>query len=140
VLTVEEAQARVLAEVTLLGTEDVALAEAHGRILREDVPAKADLPERDNSAMDGYAVRAEDITRTPVTLRVIGELPAGTLPSIAVAPGTAIRIMTGAFLPDGADTVVHVEITDGGREAVRIDEMLPRGTNVRRRTIRSIVI
>ena len=82
-LTVEEAQARVLAEVTLLGTEDIALAEAHGRVLREDVPAKADLPERDNSAMDGYAVRADDIARTPVTLRVIGELPAGTLPSIA---------------------------------------------------------
>jgi len=133
VLTVEEAQARVLAEVTLSSIEDVALAEAHGRVLREDVQAKADLPERDNSAMDGYALRAEDIARTPATLRVIGDLPAGTLPTIAVAPGTAIRIMTGAFLPDGADTVVHVEITDGGREAVRIEETLPRGTNVRRR-------
>jgi molybdopterin molybdotransferase len=133
VLTVEEAQVRVLAEVTPLGSEDVALTEAHGRVLREDVQAKADLPERDNSAMDGYAVRAEDIARTPATLRVIGDLPAGTLPSIAVAPATAIRIMTGAFLPDGADTVVHVEITDGGRDAVRIDETLPRGTNVRRR-------
>src|SRR5580765_5549586 len=116
-----------------LGTEDVALAEAHGRVLREEVQAKADLPERDNSAMDGYAVRAEDIARTPATLRVIGDLPAGTPPSISVTPGTAIRIMTGAFLPDGANTVVHVEITDGGRESVRIDETLPRGTNVRRR-------
>ncbi len=132
-LTVEEEQARVLAEVTLLGAEDVPLTDAHGRVLREDLRARADLPERDNSAMDGYAVRAEDIARAPVSLRVLGDLPAGTLPSISIAPGTAIRIMTGAFLPDGADTVVHLEITDGGRESVRVEEALPRGANIRRR-------
>lgn len=132
-LTVEEAQARVLAEVSLLEGEDVALAEAHGRVLREDVRAAADVPERDNSAMDGYAVRGEDIANAPASLTVIGDLPAGTMPSIALTEGTAIRIMTGALLPDGADTVVHVEITDGGRDVVRIEQSLARGTNVRRR-------
>ncbi len=132
-LTVEEAQARVLAEVSPLGSEDVALAEAHGRVLREDVRATADVPERDNSAMDGYAVRAEDIANAPASLTVIGDLPAGTMPSIALTRGTSIRIMTGALLPEGADTVVHVEITDGGRDVVRIEQSLARGTNVRRR-------
>ena len=132
-LTVEEAQARVLDEVSALESEDVALAEAHGRVLREDVRAPADVPERDNSAMDGYAVRAEDIANAPAWLPVIGDLPAGTMPSIPLNTGTAIRIMTGALLPDGADTVAHVEITDGGRDVVRIDHSLTRGTNVRRR-------
>ena len=129
-LSVEEAQARVLAEVSLLGTEDVALVDAHGRVLAEDVPAPADVPQADNSAMDGYAVRAEDL---PGALRVIGDLPAGTPPSRAVDPGTAIRIMTGALLPEGADTVAHVEITDGGLETVRIDRAIARGSNVRKR-------
>lgn len=132
-LTVEEAQARVLAEVAPLETEDVALESALGRVLHEDVRATFDLPERDNSAMDGYAVRADDIAHAPVTLRVIGDVPAGTLPSIAVEPGTAIRIMTGAFVPEGADTIVHVEITDGGREVVEVRESLERGSNVRKR-------
>lgn len=132
-LTVEEAQARVLAEVELLDAEDITLEAALGRVLREDVRASFDLPERDNSAMDGYAVRAGDIANAPVSLRVIGDLPAGTLPSIALEPGTAIRIMTGAFVPEGADTIVHVEITDGGREVVEVRESLKRGTNVRKR-------
>jgi molybdopterin molybdotransferase len=132
-LTVEEAQARVLAEVSLIEAEGVGLEDAHGRVLREDVRAPADVPERDNSAMDGYAVRTEDIANAPATLRVIGDLPAGTPPSLAVEPATAIRIMTGAMIPDGADTVVHVEITDDGRENVQINESLSRGTNVRRR-------
>ena len=132
-LTVEEAQARVLEEVPLLEREDIPLAEAHGRILREDVRATADVPERDNSAMDGYAVRAEDIANAPAWLPVTGDLPAGTMPSIPLLGGTAIRIMTGALLPEGADTVAHVEITDGGRDLVRIDHALGRGTNVRRR-------
>jgi molybdopterin molybdotransferase len=133
VLTVEEAQASVLAVVSVLGSEEVPLAEAHGRVLREDVTARIDQPERDNSAMDGYAVRAEDIAAAPVTLPVIGDLPAGRPSSIALRPGTAIRIMTGALLPEGADTVAHVEITDGGLEAVRIDRALERGANVRKR-------
>lgn len=132
-LQVEEAQARVLGEVAVGPEETVPFAEAHGRVLREDVTATHDLPPADNSAMDGYAVRAEDLRATPVRLPVSGDVPAGHPPSTALAPGTAMRIMTGAFVPDGADTVVQVELTDGGTELVTIHEALARGANVRRR-------
>jgi molybdopterin molybdotransferase len=132
-LPVEEAQARVMAEVTVLGDEAVPFEDAYGRVLREDVAADADAPQADNSAMDGYAVRAEDIASAPVSLRVIGDIPAGHVATSRVEPGTAMRIMTGAFLPEGADTVAHVEITDGGLEVVRVEKALARGTNVRRR-------
>lgn len=128
-LAVEEAQARVLAEVSVLGTENVVFAEALGRVLREDVRSPHDVPERDNTAMDGYAVRAEDI---PGTLQVIEDLPAGTIATKRVEAGTAVRIMTGALIPEGADTVAHVEITDGGTSVVRVEKSLKKGTNIRR--------
>lgn len=132
-LQVEEAQQRVLDAVTVLDAETVALAESHGRVLREDVAAPFDTPEADNSAMDGYAVRAEDIANVPVSLRVTGVVPAGTVATDRVESGTAMRIMTGALVPAGADTVVHVEITDGGTEVVNVLESLPRGANIRAR-------
>jgi molybdopterin molybdotransferase len=132
-IAVEEAQERVLAEVQPLGTEQVSFTEAHGRVLREDVPARFDVPHGDNTAMDGYAVRADDIAKAPVTLRVIENLPAGTVATKRVQSGTAIRIMTGALMPDGADTVAHVEITDAGSDDVQVFEPLRRGTNVRKR-------
>src|SRR5260370_18407193 len=118
-LPVEEAQQRVLDEVTELGAEDVPLLEAHGRVLREDVLAPFDIPPADNTAMDGYAVRAEDVANAPVDLRVIEDLPAGSVATRRVEPGTAIRIMTGALMPDGADCVANVEITDAGSEGVK---------------------
>src|SRR5436305_9841068 len=134
---VEEAQERVLAEVELLGTEQVAFTDAHGGVLREDVHARIDVPQGDNTAMDGYAVRADDIApasvNAPITLRVIENLPAGTVATKRVEPGTAIRIMTGALMPEGADTVAHVEITDAGSHVVQVLEPLKRGTNVRKR-------
>jgi molybdopterin molybdotransferase len=129
-LQVEEAQARVLAEVETLGVEQVPFAEAFGRVLREDVVAPDDAPPADNSGMDGYALRADD---TPGTLRVLGDIAAGHVPATRVEPGTALRIMTGAFVPDGADAVAQVEITDGGLEAVRVDRQVARGANIRRR-------
>src|SRR5258706_5767548 len=132
-IPVEEAQERVLAEVQLLGTEQVAFTDALGRVLREDVRARVDVPQGDNTAMDGYAVRADDIASTPVSLRVIENLPAGTVATKRVDTGTAIRIMTGALMPDGADTVAHVEITDAGLEIVNVNEPLRRGTNIRKR-------
>jgi molybdopterin molybdotransferase len=136
-IAVEEAQERVLAEVEPLGVEDVAFADAHGRVLREDVYATYDVPQKDNTAMDGYAVCAADIVSAtddaPVTLKVIEDLPAGTVATQQVEPGTAIRIMTGALMPNGADTVAHVEITDAGAEAVRVFSALRRGTNIRKR-------
>src|ERR1700737_116399 len=132
-LPVEEAQQRVLDEVRLIGTEQVAFTEALGRVLREDVRATEDIPQGDNTAMDGYAVRSEDIASAPVTLRVIEDLPAGTVATKRVERGTAIRIMTGALIPEGADVVAHVEITDAGSDQVRVLSSLKRGTNIRAR-------
>ncbi|MGZ7079573.1 MAG: molybdopterin molybdotransferase MoeA, partial [Thermoanaerobaculia bacterium] len=132
-LPVEEAQQRVLDEGRLLGTEQVAFTEALGRVLREDVRSPDDVPQGDNTAMDGYAVRSEDIASAPVTLRVIEDLPAGTVAAKRVERGTAIRIMTGALIPEGADVVAHVEITDGGSDQVRVLSALKRGTNIRAR-------
>ena len=132
-LQVEDARERVLAEIVSGETEFVPFSEAHGRILREDIVAARDNPAADNSAMDGYAVRAEDIEHAPVSLPVIGDIPAGHPATRALEPRTAMRIMTGAFVPAGADTVVQVELTDGGLEAVAIRQALGRGANVRRR-------
>lgn len=129
-LQVEEAQARVLAEVTALEAESVPFFDAHGRVLREDVIAEDDAPPADNSGMDGYAVHAAD---TPGELRVLGDIPAGQLPSMRVEPGTALRIMTGAFVPEGADAVAQVEITDGGLERVVVREAVRAGMHIRRR-------
>lgn len=132
-LSVEEAQAKVMAEIGIGPAEAVPLDEALGRILREDVIATGDMPPADNSAMDGYAVRAHDLQDVPVRLRVTDDIAAGHPPTRALEPGTAMRIMTGAFVPDGADTVVQVELTDGGTDAVTIAKALARGTNIRRR-------
>ena len=132
-LTVEEAQAQVMSEVAVAPAEPVALGDSHGRVLREDVTAMRDMPPADNSAMDGYAVRAEDLAGVPVRLRVTDDIQAGHPPTRALEPGTAMRIMTGAFVPEGADTVVQVELTDGGTEFVTITKALARGASIRRR-------
>lgn len=132
-LQVEEAQARVLAEVRPGGVESVPLFDSLGRVLREEIAAPHDLPPADNSAMDGYALRAEDLANVPVSLRVTGDIAAGHPATHALEAGTAMRIMTGAFVPDGADTVVQVELTDGRTDVVTIEKALPRGTNIRKR-------
>jgi molybdopterin molybdotransferase len=132
-LTVEEAQAQVMSEIAIGAAEPVPLDDSLGRVLREDVIATGDLPPADNSGMDGYAVRAEDLLHVPVRLRVTDDIPAGHPSSRTLEPGTAMRIMTGAHVPDGADTVVQVELTDGGTDFVTINKALPRGTNIRRR-------
>ncbi|HSH04992.1 MAG TPA: gephyrin-like molybdotransferase Glp [Anaerolineae bacterium] len=115
-LTVAAAEAAVLAEVTVLGGEKVALLAALGRILAEDVVAEEQLPPFPNSAMDGYAVRAEDVVGVEAdngrSLRVVADIAAGSWPEVAVTPGTAARIMTGAPLPPGADAIVPVEGTN----------------------------
>ncbi|NBH09303.1 molybdopterin molybdenumtransferase MoeA, partial [Amycolatopsis sp. SID8362] len=107
----------------LLGTAPATalpLAAAAGLVLAEDVRAGVSLPPFDNSAMDGYAVRAADVTAAPVTLPVADDIPAGRVDVRPLEPGTAHRIMTGAPLPPGADAVVMVEDTDGGTETVTI--------------------
>ena len=112
----DEAQARVLDGVTALPSEVVDLADASGLVLAAPIHSALTVPSWINSAMDGFAVRGADIAAasagSPVVLRVLGEVAAGRPPEAGVAQGTAIRIMTGAMLPDGADTVVPVEDTD----------------------------
>ena len=115
-LTVEEALARILDYVSPLGPERKPLLEARGQVLAEDVRAPFDVPPHANSSMDGYAVRVADVQAagpsTGVSLRVVGEAPAGAPPSHAVHRGEAVRIMTGAVIPEGADAVVPFEETD----------------------------
>jgi molybdopterin molybdotransferase len=110
----------------------VPLDDCHDRVLREDVWPRGHPP-ADNSAMDGYAVRAEDLAQVPVRLPVTDDIAAGHPPERALEPGTAMRIMTGAFVLRGADTVVQVELTDGGTDVVTIHQALPRGASIRRR-------
>jgi len=115
-ISVEEALEKVLSYVEVLEPERKPILECLGQVLAEGIYSTMDIPPLDNSAMDGYALRAED-TRgagesSPRYLVVIGEVAAGSLPTIKVRPGTAIRIMTGAPLPEGADAVVRFEDTD----------------------------
>jgi molybdopterin molybdotransferase len=130
-LTVEAAQALAVAAVRPLGAERVGLREALGRVLAESVTAPDDVPPHRNSAMDGFAVRAADVATPPVELRVVGEVAAGHVAARAVGAGEALRIMTGAPLPDGADAVVMVERTETRGGLVRILEAASPGQHVR---------
>jgi molybdopterin molybdotransferase len=132
-LQVAEAVARILAEIRPLSAVRRPLLDAYNSVLAADAIAPVTLPPWDNSAMDGYAVRAADIARVPASLRVIESIPAGQFPSHAVGAGEAIEIMTGAPMPKGADTVVRVEDTDGGRATVEIRNARDAGKNVRPR-------
>jgi len=132
VRTVDEHGAVVAALVPAMPVEDVALAGARGRVLGADLVAAVSLPSFDNSAMDGYAVRAADVANAPVTLPVAADIPAGRSDVPPLEPGTAHRIMTGAPLPAGADAVVQVEHTDGGTQRVRIDRCAALGAAIRR--------
>lgn len=136
-LTVEEARDRILGAITPIGSERVALSVADGRILAEPVVAGFDIPAHDNSAMDGYAVRAADVADaapgTPVVLDVVETVPAGHLATRAVEPGTSIRIMTGALVPAGADAVVIVEVTESEGDRVRVFRPAAPGASIRRR-------
>jgi molybdopterin molybdotransferase len=114
----------------------VTLAQAQGLVLADDVVAPLALPVFDNSAMDGYAVRAEDITGAtpehPVLLPVAEDIPAGRTDELTLQPGTAHRIMTGAPVPAGTTAIVPVEDTDGGVQAVAIRQPRPPGAHIRR--------
>ncbi|WP_328350728.1 molybdopterin molybdotransferase MoeA [Mycobacterium sp. NBC_00419] len=134
--TVEEHQRVVADLITAAPPATVGLAEAEGRVLAGDVAAPLSLPVFDNSAMDGYAVRAEDVAGAdaehPVRLPVAEDIPAGRTDPLTLAPGTAHRIMTGAPLPAGATGVVAVELTDGGTETVEIRSAAREGQYIRR--------
>ncbi|NMH78991.1 molybdopterin molybdotransferase MoeA [Pseudonocardia xinjiangensis] len=133
--TVEEHRAVVAALLPPMPAEDVPVGQARGRVLAADVVAAVSLPSFDNSAMDGYAVRAADVAgredSRPVELPVGADIPAGRLDVPPLEPGTAHRIMTGAALPAGADAVVPVEDTDGGTTTVRLSAAPAPGAHVR---------
>jgi molybdopterin molybdotransferase len=131
-LSVEQAQALAIAPVRLLGAERVALDAALGRVLAEEVRAPGDVPPHDNSAMDGYAVRAADAV-AGVALRVTAEIAAGQVAARAVGEGEAFRIMTGAPMPAGADAVVMQEHTTREGEIVRLHKNARAAENIRRR-------
>ncbi len=135
-LSVEESQERVVALTTKTGVERVPLADSLGRILREVVRARANVPPHPNSAMDGYAVRAADLVgagaETPVRLQMIGESAAGHAAGMALGAGQAIRIMTGALIPAGADSVVMVEHTHAEpNDMVRTERATKVGDHIR---------
>jgi len=134
--TCSDALRLVLGSVAPLPARKTPLFEALGLVLAETVVCPESVPPFTNSAMDGYAVRAEDCAgaapAAPVSLLVLADLPAGSVASEEVRPGTAIRIMTGAPLPDGADTVVPVEATVRDGDRVRIAAPSRRGSNVRK--------
>ncbi|MCC7262492.1 MAG: molybdopterin molybdotransferase MoeA [Candidatus Latescibacteria bacterium] len=136
-LSPEQAQQLVLQDIPVLGVERVPLFDALGRVLAEGIAARHDNPPQDNSAMDGYALRHADIAGAsagqPVLLEVVEDIPAGYVPRKSVGPGQASRIMTGALVPEGADTVVRVEDTraEGKKAAVLVPPAV--GANIRRR-------
>ena len=119
-LSVDEALERVLHACSPVSEERVELSEARGRALALDVQSRVDHPPWNNSAMDGFAVRSEDVAgaseESPVMLPVVDEVPAGGFPRGELAPGTAVRVMTGAPVPQGATGVIRIEHTDGGRD------------------------
>ncbi len=140
-LSVEEARSKILAGVEPLGVEKKPILEAMGQVLAEDIYSSSDIPPLDSAAMDGYALRSQDTQganrEKPRLLQVIGEVAAGELPSIEVKPGTAVRIMTGAPLPSGADAIVQFEETDEEErgelipDEIRIFSEARAGKNVR---------
>jgi molybdopterin molybdotransferase len=134
-LSVAEASERILAEIKPLATEDVPLRHALGRVLGEDISATVTMPPWSNSSMDGYAVRSADITPVmsgePVKLRVIATIAAGEFAPRPIKRGEAMRIMTGAPIPGGADSVIRKEDTDGGSEKVEIRDARDVWKNIR---------
>ena len=136
-LGLEQARSRVFRQASPLEAHRIPIAESVGHALAEQLIATATLPPWDNSAMDGYAVRAVDIVGasrgTPAELTVIGVVRAGQPPAVDVGPGQAVRIMTGAPIPAGADTVIRVEDSDAEADSgvVRILEARDRGRHIR---------
>ena len=135
--SVAEAVARITEGIAPLAVESVGLGEALGRVLASAIRSPITLPHWDNSAMDGYAVRGVDIAgasaASPITLPVVETIAGGAFPTRALGAGEATRIMTGAPIPEGADTVVRVEDTDAGLTHVQVRNDRDREKNIRRR-------
>lgn len=129
-IPVERALEIVLSRATPLPAEEIDFADAPGRILREDVAADTDLPPFARSAVDGFAVRAEDTASPPARLKLVGSVPAGTYPEFRIGPGETASIMTGAPVPEGADAVSMVEVSREEGDAVVLLESVSPGQNV----------
>jgi molybdopterin molybdotransferase len=135
-LSVDDALDRVLLTCSPVHEERVAISKARGRALASDIQSRVDHPPWNNSAMDGFAVRSEDVAgaseESPVVLPVVDDVPAGGFPEGDLAPGTAVRVMTGAPVPEGATGVIRIEHTDGSRDG----RVLIRADSDARRNIR----
>ena len=131
-LTVEEALDAILARIPVLGSERVDVLGSLGRVLAEPVTSRREIPPWPNSSMDGYAVRAEDTGRG-AALAIVGRVEAGSVPARAVGRGEAMRIFTGAPLPEGADTVVPQEDVDAGGDRIALRAAVERAAFVRHR-------
>lgn len=136
-LTVEQHLETILRGVGPLTAYDQPLIESLGLPVHEDFTSPYDLPRFDNSSMDGYAVRAQDIVgasqANPITLPVVGSIAAGSARPFAISAGTAVKIMTGSPIPKGADTIVPLEATDGGKSRVLVYAAIPERTYIRPR-------
>jgi len=136
-LLVADARQRILDAVQPLDVEAVALLEVAGRILARDVTSPIDQPPWDNSAMDGYAVRAVDVQgateSSPRSLQLIESVAAGAFPFLPVRAGEAVRVMTGAPMPEGADGVIRIEHTRLSGDRVTVFDDTDAGRNLRRR-------
>lgn len=132
-LSVEDAQAQVLARARPLETELLDVRSALGRVLAEPVVSRRTIPPWPNSSMDGYAVRAADTEAAPAVLRVTARIAAGMVPDRPIGPGEAARIFTGAPLPEGADAVVPQEEVEADGDGIRVRRPVERGAWVRPR-------
>lgn len=130
-ITIDEALRLVLERVKPLAAERVPIERAFGRVLAEPAAATCDLPPFPSSAMDGYAVRAQDTTSAPVTLPLAGRIAAGSPAGAALVPGQAMAISTGGVVPEGADAVVQLELVREAGGGVELDTPVAAGTNVR---------
>jgi molybdopterin molybdotransferase len=134
-ISVDEALKRILEAIPPLGLEKVNLLDALGRVIGEDIYARRAIPPKDNSAMDGYALRSADSRGTsqekPIILDVVEDIPAGSIPVKQIEPGQAARIMTGAPLPEGADSVIRMEDTRKEENRIALLVEIEKGRYVR---------
>ena len=131
-IPLEQAQEYVLQQCATGSPKRRSSRSSLGLVLAEEVITAEDVPPFDNTAMDGFAIRSEDTLETPKTLEIVGTIPAGSTPNFTLHPGQAARIMTGAPLPVGADSVVMVERTRVEGNCVTIEEVIPEGNHIRR--------
>ena len=130
----EQAIQIIREKVAVMGTEIVPLSEARGRILARQIVAEENVPPFDRSPYDGFAFRAKDLEEAskehPVTLRIIEEVPAGKAPERKISKGEAIKILTGAPIPEGADAVERYEVTEFNEKEVTFFEPVKSGSNI----------